>query len=674
MKTVDGLGFLDYLKKRILILDGATGTALQRHGMLPGVCPELYALQNPNALRDIQKRYMQAGSRALYTFTMGANSHKLKEFDLERDTRRINLELAAMTAGAAGGSAFVGGDISSTGSFIAPLGDLEFELAIDIYKEQVRALAEGGADFIIIETMIDIQEARAAVIAAKEACALPVVASMTFDAQGRTLTGTSPAAAAITLISAGADVIGLNCSTGPAEMVPLVAAMKEVASVPLLVKPNAGMPHIENGNTVFDLSCEAFRQFVRPLCAAGANLIGGCCGTNPEYIRAIAEEIKNLQPVPWKDALPAAVTSVSDEVYIGGSLRVIGERINPTGKPKLKEALKAGDYYEVLDMALEQRDRGAHMLDVNVGLPGVDESSAMKQAIETISLQVKLPLCIDSSRAEVIEQALRIYPGRAIVNSVSTKQKHIAKLLPVVKKYGAMFILLPIGENGIPGTAEERIAEIEAGVQTIEAAGLGKQDMLVDGLVMTVSSDPRAAIETLKVVRWCADNGLYTVLGISNSSFGLPERKYINSAYLVMAVANGLSAAIMNPAAELMMDICRAAEVLTARDDQFARYLKHFANTQITQEEADTVADAILTGKKKSIPALIEREMAAGAAPEQIINDMIVPALRKVGDLFEQRVYFLPQLIYSAEAAHVAFDYLEKHFPALSDSAQKRKS
>lgn len=673
MKKIDGLNFLDYLKNRIMILDGATGTALQQHGMMPGVCPELYALENPQVLRNIQNQYIEAGTRAIYTFTMGANALKLKDFRLNGDMYRINKELAELTVDVAGSRAFVGGDISSTGSFLAPLGDLEFEQVVDIYKEQVRALADGGVDFIVIETMIDIQETRAAVIAAKEVCNLPVVASMTFDAQGRTLTGTTPAAAAITLISAGADVVGLNCSTGPGEMLPLVAAMKAVSSVPLLVKPNAGMPHIENGQTYFDLSCEAFRQYIKPLCEAGANLIGGCCGTDPDYIRAVAEEIEGLSPIPWKDVLSAVLTSVSDEVYIGRQLRVIGERINPTGKPKLKEALKTGDFYEVLDMALEQRDNGAHILDVNIGMPELDEASAMKQAIEMISVQAKLPLCIDSSRTEVIEQALRIYPGRALVNSVSTKAEHLAKLLPVVQKYHAMFILLPIGDSGIPKTAKERIAEIEAAYDTIKAAGLGKQDMLVDGLVMTVSSDPRAAIETLKVVKWCTEHGFFTVLGISNGSFGLPERKYINSAYLVMAMANGLSTAIMNPNDTLMMDLYHAAEALIERDEGFTQYIKRFSDTQITETEAENIVDAILTGKKKTITTLIDKEMAGSATPEQIINEKIIPALRKVGDLYEQRVYFLPQLIYSAEAAHAAFDYLEKHFPALSGSEQKKK-
>ncbi len=672
MKKINGLGFLEYLKHHIMVLDGATGTYLQQNGMEPGVCPELFALNNPGILRDVQMRYVDAGARALFTFTIGANTFKLREFSLQHKMRRINSQLAALSVEAAGNHAFVGGGVSSTGSFLAPLGDLEFEQVVDIYKEQIRALADGGVDFIVIETMIDIQETRAAVIAAKECVNLPVVASMTFDAKGRTLTGTTPAAAAMTLISAGADVVGLNCSTGPAEMLPLVSAMKEVSSVPLMVKPNAGMPRIVGGQTQFDMSCEQFQRYIKPLCEAGANLIGGCCGTDPDYIRAISKSTDGFKPSCWRSEMPAALTSVSDEVYLGRRFVVIGERINPTGKPKLKEALRAGHYDEVLDMALEQRDDGAHILDVNVGMPGADEMAAMKNAIETLSVQVKLPLSIDSSRFDVIEQALRIYPGRALVNSMSTKRDHLSALLPLIKRYSPMFILLPIGDAGIPQTAQGRIAEIEAAFERIEEAGIGKESILVDGLVMTVSSDAKAAKETLKVVKWCVNNGFKTVLGISNGSFGLPERRLINTAYLVMAMGFGLSAAIMNPNDTLMMDLYHAAEALIEHDENFENYLKRFADVQTPEEDIHSIGDAVLTGKKKAIIELIDAEMAAGAVAEDIINDMIIPALRKVGDLYEQRIYYLPQLIYSAEAAHEAFGYLEKHFLPTT-SAEKKK-
>ena len=646
---------------------------MQKNGMGPGICPEQYAAAHLDILRRGQQQYIDAGAMALYTFTMGGNTLKLSEFGLQEDTYRINKTLAELSVSVAGDKAFVGGDLSSTGSFLKPLGDLSFEQAVAIYAEQVRALADGGVDFIIIETMIDIQEARAAVIAAKEVCSLPVVVSMTFDEHGRTLTGTTPDAAAITLISAGADVVGLNCSTGPAEMVPLVRAMKAVSSVPIIVKPNAGMPRIVDGETHFDMSAEEFVKYVKPLCEAGANLIGGCCGTDADYIRGIVAETHTLKPLPWRKSLPPALTSISDAVYIGDTFRVIGERINPTGKQKLKDALKADEYDTVLAMAIEQKDAGAHILDVNVGMPDVDERQTMMRVLETIAVQAELPLCIDSSKAEVVEQALRIYPGRALINSMSTKSAHVAKLLPLIQRYQAMFVLLPIGDDGIPQTAKGRIQEIEKVYKTLEDVGISKESMLVDGLVMTISSDPKAAEETLKVVRWCTENGFNTVLGISNGSFGLPERRYINAAYLVMAIENGLTAAIMNPSETLMMDMYHAAEALSAHDIGFERYIDRFSQMQAPLQKADTIADAVLIGKKNNITELIQDQIAAGVRPETIINDMLIPALQKVGDLYEKRIYFLPQLIYSAEAANVAFDYLEDKLDASDAANQKKK-
>ena len=469
MKKVDGKSFLEYLNDKILVLDGASGTYMQQNGMEPGMCPEIFAIENPQVLIDLQRKYIEAGSKAVYTFTLGANEHKLGDFSLAEKVYDINKTLAQISAEAVGDKAFVGGDVSSTGSFLAPLGDLEFEQVVDIYKRQISALADGGVDFIVIETMIDIMETRAAVIAAKECCSLPVVACLTFDENGRTLTGTTPAAAAMTLICAGADVVGLNCSTGPKEMVNYVREMKKVSSVPIIVKPNAGMPKVVDGKTVFDLSCEAFSQYIEPLCEAGANLIGGCCGTTPEFIKEIADISGKAEPKPWLDSMPAALTSVTQEVYIGSSFKVIGERINPTGKPKLVEALKTGDYYEVLDMALEQKDNGAHILDVNVGSPDVDELTAMKHTIETLATQAKLPLCIDSSRIEVIEQALRINPGRSLVNSMSTKAAHMKQLLPLIKRYSAMFCAASDRRRGHTENSRRTNKRDRAGVQNYRA-------------------------------------------------------------------------------------------------------------------------------------------------------------------------------------------------------------
>jgi 5-methyltetrahydrofolate--homocysteine methyltransferase len=505
MKTIDGLPFLEYLKKKIMILDGAVGTAMLHNGMDSGACPEVYALEHADVLKDVQQRYIEAGARAIYAFTMGANALKLKAFGLERDVRRINISLAGISIEAAGGKAFVGGDMSTTGSFLAPTGDLELEQAIEIYKEQARALEDGGVDFIVIETMIDIREARAAVIAAKEACSLPVVACMTFDANGRTLTGTTPEAAAITLISAGADVVGLNCSTGPSEMLPLAAAMKRVASVPLIVKPNAGMPRIENGKTRFDLSCEAFRKYVVPLCEAGANLIGGCCGTDPEYIRAVAEEAQGLSPKPWKAAMPASMTSVSETMDLGATLRVIGNRISPEGDPKLKIALQTGDYYEVLDIALAQKDDGAHIAEIDARLPGIDEGAVLRQSVEIISTQARMPVCIRSSDPQATEAGLRAYPGRAFVRSAPAGAAYIKPFLSVLKRYRALLIFEPCGQS-----ADEKIGDIRKAAKLLAEAGLDKPSMVV--LANTENGDAR---ETAYMSQWCADHGFLTALNIS---------------------------------------------------------------------------------------------------------------------------------------------------------------
>lgn len=672
MKRVDGLTFSEYIKKRLLILDGATGTFLLQNGLKPGQCPELFAAQNADLLVDIQRRYLEAGSRALYTCTFGANAIKLKDYGLERETESLNARLASLTANLAGERAFVGGNMGTTGVFLHPLGELDFEQAVSVFKQQAKVLASNGADFIVIETMIDLQEARAAVIAAKEACSIPVAVCMTFDKHGRTLTGTGAAAAAIALICCGADVVGLNCSTGPQGMPELLKEMKAVSSVPIIVKPNAGMPHIKDGKQYFDLSSREFRKFVKPLYEAGANLIGGCCGTDPDYISAIAEETAGLEPKPWRSELPPAITSQTEKLCIGRQFRIIGERINPTGKPKLKQAIIDEDYDAVLELGAKQGECGAHILDVNVGVPGVDEKNALKRAIEVLSVQLKLPLCIDTSNVDAASAALRIYPGRALLNSLSAKSAHMRRLLPVIKKYKPMFILLPIDDNGISDSAQQRIDIIQDAYAVLNDNGIDKQSVLVDALVMAVSSDSQAALETLKVIKWCSDNGFNTVFGLSNVSFGLPRREQLNMAYLMMAMTSGLSAAIMDAADTNLVDLCFAAEALTGNDKEFGRYLNRFSDLAIAAQTAGTLFDSILYGKKAKTTAFIDGRAKNGEPPQAII-DTIIAALDKVGEFYEQRKFFLPQLIYSAEAARTAFDHIEKIMPAAASVKRGKK-
>ncbi|MFA6293654.1 MAG: homocysteine S-methyltransferase family protein, partial [Victivallales bacterium] len=541
--------FKNLLKEKVLILDGATGTELQDAGLPQGACPELWALENPGKLIDVQRNYFKAGSDAVYTCTFGANRLKLKEFGLAEKAWEINRKLALVSREAAGKDKLVIGDIGPTGSFVEPFGDLPFEEAVKIYREQASGLLEGGVDLFVVETMMDIQEARAALIAIKEVCDLPVIVSMTFTAEGQTLTGTTPETALVTLQSLGASAFGCNCSVGPRAMLSLLMGMKPFATVPLLAKPNAGLPKLLKGKTVFDMAPDEFESFGPEFVNAGVNLLGGCCGTKPEYIKKLKAGIKGLRPEQPCNKSLSALSSSRRTVFLSGSqpLKIIGERINPTGKKLLQEELKSGKFKEVRRFAVEQKQKGADILDVNAGMPGIDEKSTLSSIVKLLSHLSDLPLCVDSSKPEAIEAALRIYPGRAIINSISGEKEKMKQLLPIAEKYGAMFILLPLGDNNIPEKAEGRVEYVEKIMAEAKKYGFTKDDVVLDGLVMTVSANQEAAKETLKLVEWGSHNGFGTVLGLSNVSFGLPERKWVNSAFLAMAVSRGLTFAIANP-------------------------------------------------------------------------------------------------------------------------------
>ncbi|AUG57849.1 homocysteine S-methyltransferase family protein [Acetivibrio saccincola] len=669
------VSFRDFIKNNIVILDGATGTELQKRGMPLGVSPEKWALENPKILMDIQKSYIQAGSNVVYTCTFGGNRLKLAEFGLEDKVVEINRELAKISKEAAGDSAYVAGDISATGQFIEPFGDMPFEEAVEIYKEQVKGLLDGGVDLFIIETMVDIQEARAALIAVKESCNLPVCVSMTFDESKRTLTGTDPITALITLQSLGADVVGCNCSTGPEDMIEVIKEMKAYAKVPLLAKPNAGLPRLVNGKTEFDMDALEFSSYVKDLVEAGVNLLGGCCGTSPLYIEKIKENAKNLKPKAPCPKKVSCVTSARKTVFSGFDepVIVVGERINPTGKKKLQEELKEGKKSEIRRFAFEQVEKGADILDVNVGMPGIDEKKTMVETLQFLSTIVEAPLCIDSSSYEVIEAALRVYPGRAIINSISAEKKKIEKLLPIAAKYGAMFILLPLNDEGVPEASQERCKIIEYVYKRALEYCFEKEDIIVDGLVMTVSSDQNAALETLKVIEWCRNEfGIGSILGLSNVSFGLPERNWINTAFLSMAIGRGLTMAIANPSSEILMSIKMACDVLMVKDKNSAKYIEKFGGKKSTKEKAvekaeekphlstlDKIYNAVLTGDRENIKELIDAAIKEGNEPSKIVDDYLIPAITKVGDLYDKREYFLPQLIQSAQTMKEAFGIVE---------------
>ncbi|GMQ60649.1 homocysteine S-methyltransferase family protein [Vallitalea sediminicola] len=677
--------FREYLKKNILILDGATGTELQKRGMPRGVCPEKWVIDNQEVIMDIQRGYKEAGSKAVYACTFGCNSIKLAEFGLEDQLVEMNKELVRISREAVGDDVWVIGDLSPTGAQIYPLSDYHFEDIVDAYKPQVKALVEAGVDLFVIETMMNVNEARAALIAVKETCDLPVMVSMTYEKSGYTLNGTDPVTALITLQNLGADAVGCNCSTGPNDMIDIVKAMKPYAIVPLIVKPNAGLPKYENGETIFDMNEDEFSHYGALLAEAGANIIGGCCGTTKTFISKLKDKVKNIDIRLWQDRQGSILTSERKSVNIGGNnpTIIVGERINPTGKKKLQEHLRNKNMDYVVSLAHEQIEKGARVLDVNVGMNGIDEVDIMKQAVEQLSTFVKVPLCIDSSNIDAIEAGLRIYPGRALVNSISLEQHKIDKLLPIAKKYGAMFILLPLSDKGLPKSIDEKHEIINTVYSHAKELGYQKEDIIVDGLVTTIASNSEAAALTLETIEWCSrEFGTGTIVGLSNISFGLPERKLINTAFLAMGIGKGLTMAIANPSDELLMNIMRASDVLAIRDKDSLTYIESFNKqekkatsneiaSEDTNEEVDikqTIFNMVVNGEKETILSNIKKSIDNGDLPKVIIKEYLIPAITKVGELFEEKTYFLPQLIMSAETMKVAMDYLD---PLLENDRNK---
>ena len=670
------------LDKQVIILDGATGTELQSKGMPAGVCPEIWCLENPTIIQDVHASYQKAGARVVYTCTFGANRFKLKQYGIKKDVYSVNLELARLAKQACGEKALIAGDIGPTGLFIEPFGPLAFEEAVDTFKEQARGLIDGGCDLIVIETMIDIQETRAALLAVKELSDIYTMVSMTFEKDGYTLGGTPPVSALITLQSLGADVVGCNCSAGPEQMVEFLAAMKPYATVPLLAKPNAGMPRLEGLKTIFDMDAKTFASYARKLMASGATLLGGCCGTTPDHIAALAKAVRRRKPLKPRRASLAALSSARSFLHLDENqpLFVVGERINPTGKKALQQELMEGKMSIIRQMAQEQEAQGASLLDVNVGQPGIDEVQTIKKVIGLLSTSTRLPLVIDSSKVETIEAALRIYPGRMLINSISGEKEKLARLLPLAAKYGAMFILLPLTDGDIPHTAKKRRAVIQAIFQKAQKFGLTKDDFVVDGLVMAVASDAEAARETLATVNWCRKTfKSKTILGLSNVSFGMPGRPWLNAAFLAMAQYCGLTMAIANPASVEFMNIKKAGDTLIAKEKAALHFINHFsqqptaelpksAGANVSPEEKVTAA--ILDGDRDHIASLIEAVLKTGRTADRLVDEILIPAIVRVGDLYEKKIYFLPQLMAAAEAMKKALAYLD---PYLKKAAAAEK-
>lgn len=679
--------FREYLSKGAIVLDGATGTNLMAAGMPIGVCPEAWVMEHQDVLYDLQSAYVKAGTNIVYAPTFTGNRIKLEEYGLEDRIEEINTELVRLSKRAVDGKALVAGDMTMTGKQLFPLGDLMFEELVDVYKEQASILDHAGADLFVVETMMSLQECRAAVIAIKEVSDLPIMVTLSYNEDGRTLFGTPPETAVVVLQSLGVDAIGINCSTGPMEMVELVEKMAQYSTVPILAKPNAGLPELEDNKTVYKMTPQEFADAAVALVNAGASIVGGCCGTTPEHIKALSDAVRELpirKPLERHRRILASERK-NVEIDLDGGFIVVGERINPTGKKKLQAELKEGKLDLVRQMAMEQEENGAKILDINMGMNGIDEKEMMKSVIYEVSSTVDCPLCIDSSHVDVIEEALKIYPGRALINSISLESEKIEKLLPVAAKYGAMFILLPLSDEGLPKDAAEKHRIINTVYDKAMALGMAHEDIVVDGLVATIGANPDAAKECYETISYCKnDKKLPTICGLSNISFGLPERMYVNTAFLTMAICNGLTMAIANPSQELLMNAAFSSDMLLNRPDSDIAYIERMNmlaekkaqyETVVVKKQPDSAAgdstgtntnggndaifQAVLKGSKGSILDEVKKVIDAGKKPDEIINESLIPAINEVGELFNKKKYFLPQLIGSANTMKHAIDYLE---------------
>lgn len=691
--------FRNLLNSQIIVLDGATGTNLQNAGMPVGVCPEAWILEHPEVLIELQRAYIRSGSNIIYAPTFSGNRIKLAEYGVETDLERMNTRLVALSKAAVakeGNRGYVAGDLTMTGQMLYPMGTMQFEELVEIYKEQAACLVNAGVDLFVVETMMSLAETRAAVIAIQEVCDLPIAASLTFAENGTTLYGTDPKTAVITLQSLGVDLVGVNCSTGPDKMLPIIREMKAYANIPLMAKPNAGMPELVKKKTVYRMTPETFAAEGRRLVEAGVNVIGGCCGTTPAHIAALSRQVKTMDIPEVNETKRRVLCSERQtvELDINGPFMVVGERINPTGKKKLQAELREGCLDTVLTMAEEQEQAGAAVLDINMGMNGIDEKEMLIKVLYEVGSLVNLPLCIDSSHVDIIEAALRVYPGRALINSISLEKEKIEKLLPVAKRYGAMFILLPLSDEGLPKSKEEKHEIIHNIMDAAFRQGFSKEDIIVDGLVATVGANKMAAIETLETISYCKNQlGVATICGLSNISFGLPERIYVNTAFLTMAVASGLTMAIANPGQDMLINAAFASDLLMNREAADVRYIermnrqKELLGTAAPAGEAKTasgalaadssqpespktpVYEAVLRGNRSGIGKEVDQLLAGNIKPQDIIDSMLIPAINEVGELFNQKVYFLPQLIASAEAMEAAIGKLE---PLLEKKKQEK--
>ncbi len=668
------MNVLEYIKENILFLDGGMGTLLQASGLQTGELPEEWNLTHPEVICEIHRSYYDAGSNIVSTNTFGANILKFDEESLDKVIcAAVSNARAAKEQSSGTQPKWIALDIGPSGRMLAPLGELDFEDAVEIFAKTVRLGTKYGVDLIFIETMNDSYETKAALLAAKENCSLPVFVSNAYSEDGKLMTGASPAAMVAMLEGMGADAIGVNCSLGPKALSPVVKEYLKYSSTPVLLKPNAGLPKSVGEKTVFDIAPDEFAIEVTKLIEAGALIAGGCCGTTPEYIRALTGKAKGVSPMPLKAKNYSVVSSYSKAVFFGDDPTIIGERINPTGKKRLKEALRSGDIDYILKEGISQEEAGAHVLDVNVGLPEIDEVAMLRGAVRELQAVVELPLQIDTSNPNAMEAALRIYNGKAMINSVCAKAESMKSIFPLAKKYGGVIVALTLDEDGIPQTAEGRVAIAEKILSEAARYGIDKKDIIFDPLALTVSADNNAAKETLRAVKLIGKRlSARTSLGVSNVSFGLPRRDVINSAFFTLALQNGLSAAILNPHSEAMMGALRAYQALMGKDESCSAYIEYASSlpesTAVAQAPTAQAKQALQGGSE--LQAAIIRGMRESAAkltaelikekdPLSIVTDEIIPALNTVGVGYEKKTVYLPSLLMSAESAKAAFEVIK---------------
>ena len=670
------------LGKELLYFDGGMGTLLQERGLQPGELPETWNLLHAEEIREIHRKYIEAGSDIVLTNTFGANALKFHDdaYSLEEIVNAAvgHVKAAAEQAGN-GRRIYTALDIGPTGKLLKPMGDLDFETAYEAYKEVMIYGEKAGADLIHIETMSDTYELKAAVLAAKENTSLPVFATTIFDERGKLLTGADVPSVVALLEGLRVDAFGINCGMGPEQMIPILEQITKYSSLPVIVKPNAGLPKQKNGQTYYDVSPEEFAEVMKKIVEMGAVVIGGCCGTTPDHIKAMADACRMIPIKPVEKKNFTMVSSYGQSVFLGTGSKIIGERINPTGKKRFKQALKEHDLDYILREGITQQDNGAHILDVNVGLPDIDEPALMKEVVQELQSVTSLPLQIDTVDVEAMEGALRIYNGKAMVNSVSGKQESMDKVFALIQKYGGVVIGLALDENGIPADAEGRVQVAKKIIAEAAKYGIEKKDIVIDALAMTISSEPEGAKITLETLRRLRDEvGVCTVLGVSNISFGLPSRPIVNSIFYTMAMQNGLSVGIINPGSEDMMKAWYAFHALMALDSNCEKYIARYAQQPGTTpvqaaggKHTMTLQSAIERGLKEEASS-ITAELAEQKDALDIINEELIPALNNVGEGFEKGTVFLPQLLMSAESAKSAFAVLKERMDQSGEVQEKK--